>query len=160
MNEIIEKLPKITLLLLFAISLVVSGLFLFGGEEQVLVPSGESLPTYVHTDLFLNWTYILFAIAIVITLIATVSAFVTSFSRNPKKAIGTLVVLVLFALVFVASWFIGSPDKLEIVGYEGTDNFGFWAQYSDMCMWATIIFSAATLLALVGSITFSKIKDN
>ena len=158
MNKFIENLPKYTLWALFAISLVVSGIFIFGGSMEVEGNAGEMLSTFVHTNLFLNWTYILFALTVVITLVAAISSFITTFTQNPKKGIATLAVLVVFALVFVVSWFLGSPEELTIVGYEGTDNVGFWAQYSDMCLWATIIFSAATILALVGSILYSKIK--
>ena len=158
MNKFIENLPKYTLWVLFAISLVVSGIFIFGGSMEIEGNAGEMLSTFVHTDLFLNWTYILFALSVVITLFAAISSFITTFRKNPKKGIGTIVVLVVFALVFVVSWFLGSPEELTIVGYEGTDNVGFWAQYSDMCLWATIIFSVATILALVGSILYSKIK--
>ena len=158
MNKFIENLPKYTLWVLFAISLVVSGIFIFGGSMEIEGNAGEMLSTFVHTDLFLNWTYILFALSVVITLFAAISSFITTFRKNLKKGIGTIVVLVVFALVFVVSWFLGSPEELTIVGYEGTDNVGFWAQYSDMCLWATIIFSVATILALVGSTLYSKIK--
>ena len=158
MNKFIENLPKYTLWVLFAISLVVSGIFIFGGSMEIEGNAGEMLSTFVHTDLFLNWTYILFALSVVITLFAAISSFITTLRKNPKKGIGTIVVLVVFALVFVVSWFLGSPEELTIVGYEGTDNVGFWAQYSDMCLWATIIFSVATILALVGSTLYSKIK--
>ena len=158
MNKFIENLPKYTLWVLFAISLVVSGIFIFGGSMEIEGNAGEMLSTFVHTDLFLNWTYILFALSVVITLFAAISSFITTLRKNPKKGIGTIVVLVVFVLVFVVSWFLGSPEELTIVGYEGTDNVGFWAQYSDMCLWATIIFSAATLLALVGTTLYSKIK--
>ena len=158
MNKFIENLPKYTLWVLFAISLVVSGIFIFGGSMEIEGNAGEMLSTFVHTDLFLNWTYILFALSVVITLFAAISSFITTLRKNPKKGIGTIVVLVVFVLVFVVSWFLGSPEELTIVGYEGTDNVGFWAQYSDMCLWATIIFSAATILALVGSTLYSKIK--
>ena len=158
MNNIIEKLPKITLWVLFAISLVVSAIFIFGGSMEIEGNAGEMLSTFVYTDLFLNWTYILFALSLVVALFAAVNSFVTTFRKNPKKGVATLLVLVVFALVFVVSWFLGSPEELTIVGYEGTDNVGFWAQYSDMCLWATIIFSVATILALVGSTLYSKIK--
>ncbi len=158
MNKFIANLPKYTLWVLFAISLVVSGIFIFGGSMDIEGNAGEMLSTFVYTDLFLNWTYILFALSVVITLIAAISSFFTTFAQNPKKGFGTLAVLVVFALVFVVSWFLGSPEELTIVGYEGTDNVGFWAQYSDMCLWATIIFSAATILALVSTVLYSKIK--
>ena len=158
MNKFIEKLPKFTLWALFAISLVIAGFFIFGGQTEVEGNGGELLPTPVYTGLFLNWTYALLAIAIIATLVASVFTFVTNFRKNPKKGIGTLAVLVVFASVFVISWFTGSPEKLEIIGYEGTDNVGFWAQYADMCMIATIIFASATILALIGSTLYSKIK--
>jgi uncharacterized membrane protein len=108
--------------------------------------------------MFINWTYALFAIAVIATVVASVFTFVTNFRKNPKKGIGTLAVLVVFALVFVVSWFIGSPEELKIIGYEGTDNVGFWAQYADMCMYATIIFASTTILALLGTTLYSKIK--
>ena len=160
MNKIVEKLPKFTLWAFIAISVVVIAIFFFGGTMEIEGNAGELLSTYVHTNLFLNWTYILLAISVIVTLVAVTGSFITSFRRDTKKAIGTLVVLVVFALVFVISWFIGSPEKLEIIGYEGTDNVGFWAQYSDMCMVATLIFSAATILSLVGSVFYTKLKDN
>ena len=158
MNKFIEKLPKFTLLAFVVITLVIAGFFIFGGQTEVEGNGGELLSTPVHTEMFLNWTYALFAIAVVATLVAAVFTFVTNFRKNPKKGIGTLAVLVVFALVFVVSWFLGSPEELTIVGYEGTDNVGFWAQYSDMCMYATIIFASATILALLGSTLYSKIK--
>jgi FtsH-binding integral membrane protein len=159
MNKFIEKLPKFTLWALFAISLVIAGFFIFGGQIEFDEGIGEELLSApVHTEMFLNWTYALFAIAVIATLVASVFTFVTNFRKNPKKGIGTLAVLVVFALVFVISWAIGSPEKLEIIGYEGTDNVGFWAQYADMCMYATIIFASATILALLGSTLYSKIK--
>ena len=157
MNKFIEKLPKFTLWALFAISLVIAGFFIFGGQIKFEGIGGELLAP-VYTEMFLNWTYALFAIAVIVTFVATVFTFVTNFRKNPKKGIGTLAVLVVFALVFVVSWFLGSPEELTIVGYEGTDNVGFWAQYSDMCMYATIIFASATILALLGSTLYSKIK--
>ena len=158
MNKFIEKLPKFTLWALFAISLVIAGFFIFGGQTEVEGNGGELLSTPVFTGLFLNWTYALLAIAVLSTLVAAIFTFVTNFRKDPKKGIGTLAVLVVFALVFVISWFIGSPEELKIIGYEGTDNVGFWAQYSDMCMYATIIFASATILALLGTTLYSKIK--
>ena len=71
MNKFIEKLPKFTLLALFAISLVIAGFFIFGGQTEVEGNGGELLSTPIHTEMFLNWTYALFAIAVIATLVAS-----------------------------------------------------------------------------------------
>ena len=89
MNKFIENLPKYTLWALFAISLVVSGIFIFGGSMEVEGNAGEMLSTFVHTNLFLNWTYILFALSIVVALIAAVNSFFTTFQERMRTSAAT-----------------------------------------------------------------------
>lgn len=69
-----------------------------------------------------------------------------------------LVVIVVFAAIFVISWAVGSPDKLDIIGYEGTQNEGFWAQFSDMIIYTAYVLFAATIIAWICSTVYSKIK--
>ena len=63
-----------------------------------------------------------------------------------------------FIGIFVISWFLGDAGRLDIIGYEGTDNEGFWAQYVDMVIYATGILGVGTLAALLGTSIYSKLN--
>lgn len=156
----LKKLPKISLIACAAISVVVVVMFFMGlGKAEFLSPNtGEYLTDSTYTDLFLWWAYILFGITFVVTLLFTLIRFCKLFAENPKKAIRMLVVLVVFALIFVISWAMGSEEKLEIIGYDGTDNVGFWARWSDMIIYTAYTLFCAAFIALFGSMLYSKIK--
>lgn len=110
------------------------------------------------SDLFLGWAYVLFAIAFCLVIIFSVIGFVKNFKDAPKKAVRTLVVLIVLVAVFVISWACGSADELKIVGYDGGQNVGFWAQFSDMIIFTAYTLVCATVVALIGSIIYSKVK--
>ncbi|MCQ2344611.1 MAG: hypothetical protein MJ002_06790 [Paludibacteraceae bacterium] len=158
----LKKLPKISLIVCAAISLIVVVMFFLGlgnpNAEFQSPNTGEYLTNSTYTDLFLWWAYILFGIAFVVTILFTIVRFCKLFAENPKKAIRMLVVLVVFALIFVISWSLGSDEKLEIIGYDGTDNVGFWAQFSDMIIFTAYTLFCASFLALFGSMLYSKLK--
>lgn len=157
MSKFLNKLPNLSLWILFAISIVVSVLFWVGGSEEVVINNNPwDQPFY--TDALLDWGYILFGLAILITIIVTVVQFTASFKANPKKGLTSIAVVVGFIGVFVISWFLGSSEPINIIGYEGTDNSGFWAQFTDMCVFSMYILSVATLLTIIGTTVYSKIK--
>jgi hypothetical protein len=106
----------------------------------------------------LVWSYILTIVAIAITLLISLVRFVLLFIDNPKKGVMSLLVIVAFVAVFVISWSLGSAEKLDIIGYEGTSNVGPMAKFTDMCLYVMYTLCAGTVLALFGSILYSKIK--
>ena len=116
-------ISKVTLWVLLAIGLIVSAMvFLGGNEAEGLEVAGDVLAVPVFTDLFLNWNYFLLLLAIAVTLVFVVAGFIRLWKSDKKKAAFTLGVLVAFVLLFVICWFLGSPEKIQIIGYEGTDN--------------------------------------
>lgn len=155
----INKIPKIALWILFAISVVIALLFFVGGSEQVDI-AGNMWDSPNFTEGLLIWSYILCGLALVITLGFQLVKFITNFKSEPKKAVRSLIVLVGIIVLFVIAWFLGDGDtKLVIPGYEGTDNVGFWAQYTEMCMYLIYIFIGGTVLALLGSYIYIKVKN-
>lgn len=158
----LKKLPKISLIACAAVSVIVVVMFFLGlgnPDAEFQSPNtGEFLTNSTYTDLFLWWAYILFGIAFVVTILFTIISFGKLFAESPKRAIRILVVLVVFALIFVVSWSVGSGDKLEIIGYEGTDNEGFWARFSDMIIFTAYTLFCVAFVALFGSMLYSKIK--
>ena len=157
MSKFLNNLPKISLWVLFAVSIVVSVLFWVGGSEQVEI-NGNPWDQPYFTDALLDWSYILCGLAILITLAVTLVQFVAAFKENAKKGWTSLAVLAAFVAVFVVSWFLGSSETINIIGYEGTDNSGFWAQFTDMCVYSMYILSIGTVLTIIGTVVYSKIK--
>ena len=157
MSKFLNKLPNLSLWILFAISIVVSVLFWVGGSEQVEI-NGNPWDQPFFTDALLDWTYILFGLTILITLAVTIKQFIDTFRVNAKKGWTSLAVIAAFLAVFVISWFLGSSETINIIGYEGTDNSGFWAQFTDMCVFSMYIMFAATVLTIIGTLVYSKLK--
>lgn len=153
------KLSKISLWALMLIGVVVAVVFfLAGNEAEGYEVAGDILAVPKCTGLFLTWNYVLFALAILATLVFVCAGFVSSFKQDKKQALTTLGVLVGFVLLFVICWLLGSPEKLHIIGYEGTDNQGFWANLSDMMIYATYALVLGTICTLVWGVIYSKLK--
>lgn len=155
-----SKLNIITrsvLWVLLAASLVVLLMFWFGGTNTVELPSGSYDGVPLFTETLLQWAYVLFGLSIAITVIVSVVAFIMNFIAKPMRGIATLAVLVLFAGVFLVSWNMGSSETLEIIGYNGTDNTGFMAQFSDMCIYSMYTLGGAVILSLFGSVIYAKL---
>ena len=143
-------ISKVTLWVLLAIGLIISAMVFLGGNEAVgLEVAGDELAVPKFTNLFLNWNYILFGIAVLVTLVFVVAGFIRLWKSDKKKASFTLGVLIAFVLLFVICWFLGSPEKIQIIGYEGTDNEGFWAQLADMMMYASYALVCGTIIAII-----------
>lgn len=152
-----NKISKIVLWVVLVISIVVGLLFSIGGGSNVSMNDNVYYePKF--TDLLLDWSILLLLAVLAVTLVMSFLHFIRTFGKNSKRGVRTLLVLVAFVAVFVIGWLLGTPDKINIIGYTGTENQGFWAHYSDMCLYATYIMGGATLVALFGSIIYSKIK--
>lgn len=158
MNKLIEKLPSIVLYLLLALGVVVGVAFYAGGSVGSIEVAGDTLNVPRFTDMFTNWCYALVGLTMLATLIFIVLNFVNAFRYSVKKAIKSLIVIALFILVFVVAWFLGSPEEMKILGYEGTDNVGFWAQLTDMIIYSVYILTAATVCTIIGSTLYVKVK--
>lgn len=143
-------ISKVTLWVLLAIGIIISAMVFLGGTDGVgYEVAGDTLDVPKFTDLFLNWNYILLCLAILVTLIFVVMGFCRQWKADKKKAMFSLCVLIAFVLLFVICWFLGSPEKIQIIGYEGTDNQGFWAQLSDMMMFASYALVCGVIIAII-----------
>ena len=155
----LNLIPKITLWVLLALGIVASIMFYAGGNEaEGLEVAGDMLNVPVFTGLFLNWNYILLAIAICVTICAVIASFALKFQMNKKKALATLGVVCGFVLVAVVCWFLGSPEKVNIIGYEGTDNVGAMAQMTDAIMYLTYILLCGVICAICWGAIYTRIK--
>ena len=153
-----KLLPKVTVLVLLLLGIVASVMFYAGGSEGSLEVAGDFLNIPKFSDLFLGWIYILVALVILVTLGVTIWKFVETFRVDKKAALTSLGVVIAAVALCALCWFLGSPEKMEIVGYEGTDNVGNMARLSDAIMYLVYILTASTIVALVWGVIYTKVK--
>lgn len=158
MSKIVERISGISVLLLGLVSVLLVILMYVGGNADSIMVGEDALTVPKFTDPLLYWSYFLLILTLGITLLLTIVGFVKKLIDNPASAIKTLVPLIIFVLVFVVSWFLGSAEKISIIGYEGTENQGFWAQFSDMLIFSTYALFIGLILTILGSGVYKKLK--
>lgn len=151
-----KLLPKITLWSLLGLGILFILMFFLGGSNGSLEVAGDFLDIPRFSDAFLVWNYILFGLVVLITLCVVVIEFVENWKTNRKKAYMTLGVVCGFLVLACLCWVLGSPAELHIIGYEGTDNVGFWAQLADAVIYACYFLIAATLCTMIWGIVYTK----
>ena len=151
-----KSLPKITLWSLLALGIVFIALFFLGGSNGSLEVAGDFLNIPRFTNAFLIWVYILLAIVILVTLAVVVVDFANNWKTNRRKAYMTLGVVGGFILLALICWLLGSPEKINIIGYEGTDNEGAWAQLADAVIYACYFLVVATLGTMIWGYVYTK----
>jgi uncharacterized membrane protein len=144
-----KMLPKITLWVLLALGIVFIALFFLGGSNGSLEVAGDFLNIPRFSDAFLFWVYILVALAVLITFAVVCVEFVNNWKTNRRKAYMTLGVVGGFILLGAICWMLGSPEKINIIGYEGTDNVGAWAQLADAVIYACYFLFIATIVTMI-----------
>lgn len=158
MSKLIGNISKFTILVLGIISVILVALIYFGGNAESLIVGEDSLTVPKFTDTLIYWCYILIALTIFITLGFSLYGFIKKLIESPKDGVKSLAVIAIFVILFVVAWMIGSPEKISIIGYEGTDNVGFWAQFTDMIIYATYALFIAIIGTIAGAGIYTKLK--
>ena len=157
MAKLSYKVSYYVLYAMFAIILVVLGLFYFGGDAQgnaVLTNVDTEMWQPAQTDTLLFLVYGLLFLAVVATVVAFLFQFGAALKDNPVKALKSLIGVIILAVVVIVAWAMGSDQPLNIPGYEGSDNVPFWLKITDMFLYSIYILFGATVLAII----FSSIK--
>jgi hypothetical protein len=150
--------PKVTLWVLMLVGIVATALFFLGGSEGSLEVAGDFLDIPKFTNVLLYWIYALVVLVILATFGFVLAKLVETFKVDPKRGL-TSVLVVLGAVALCAlCWFLGSPEKVEILGYEGADNVGNMARMSDAIMYLVYILTASTVVALLWGVIYTKVK--
>ena len=129
MAKLSYKVSYYVLYAMFAIILVVLGLFYFGGDAQgdaVLMSVDSEMWQPAQTDALIYLTYALLAVAVIATLVGVLFQFGSALKDNPGAALKSLIGLIVLIVVVVIAWTMGSDEPLTIPGYSGTDNVPFW----------------------------------
>ena len=140
------------------VGIVASVLFFVGGSEGSLEVAGDFLDIPKFTDILLYWNYVLVGVVILVTFGFVIAKLVETFKVDPKRGLVSVGVVLGAVALCALCWFLGSPEKVEILGYEGTDNVGNMARMSDAIMYLVYILTASTVAALVWGVIYTKVK--
>ena len=150
--------PKVTIWVLMIVGIIATAMFFFGGSEGSLEVAGDFLDIPKFTDVLLYWIYALVALVILATFGFVLAKLVETFKVDPKRGITSVLVVVAAVGLCALCWFLGSPEQIDILGYEGTDNVGNMARMSDAIMYLVYILTISTVAALVWGVIYTKIK--
>lgn len=153
-----KLIPKVTLWVLMLVGIVASVLFFVGGSEGSLEVAGDFLDIPKFTDILLYWNYVLVGVVILVTFGFVIAKLVETFKVDAKRGLVSIGVVLAAVGLCALCWFLGSPEKVEILGYEGTDNVGNMARMSDAIMYLVYILTASTVAALVWGVIYTKVK--
>lgn len=160
MSKLTYKVSYYVLYAMFAVILVVLGLFYFGGDatgaDALNVDAEMWQPANTNALLFL--IYGLLAVAIIATLLGAIFQFGAAFKDSPAAAIKSLLGLILLVAVLVISWALGSDQQLVIPGYDGTDNVPFWLKLTDMFLFSIYFLLGFAIVAIIASSIWKKLS--
>jgi len=148
MSKLTYRVSYYVLYAIFAVVVVVLGLFYFGGEGEQLVPE---MSNPAHTDTLLYLMYGLLGLTIAITVVAFVAQFGAALKDNPMAALKSLLGVVLLVVVMIVAWSMGSEEALTMPGYDGNENVPFWLKITDMFLYTLYFLIAACIVAMIGS---------
>jgi hypothetical protein len=152
----IRKISSWTLLACTAATLIVLGLFFFGGDDEPL--KGELWNPH-YTSLLLNWIYLLFAATIVSTIVFALWKFVDTFKHNPKGGLVGLAVIVLFAALLLITYATGDETPLKLMSADLAEyNTPFFLKLSDMWLKSTYVLVILVVIAVAAG-SVKKILD-
>ncbi len=149
MSKLTYKVSYYILYALFAVILVVLGLFYFGGQMETPIVPDMSNPAHTNTLLYL--LYGLFGLTVLITLVTFLIQFASALKDNPISALKSLSGVILLIIVLVVAWSMGSEEPLVIIGYEGTENVPFWLKLTDMFLYTLYFLFGVAVLAMIFS---------
>lgn len=144
-----KKILNIVTIVMFVITVVLLGLFLFGGE----VPN-QLYSTPVYTSSLLNWSYILCGIAIIAAIIFPI---VRLFTR-PKEALKSFLGLAVVVVLVLIAYAMADGTPMKIIGYSGPDNVPSMLIFSDTIIYTMYFLFIAAILAILGTEIYRRMK--
>ncbi len=149
----ISRISRWTLYAMSVVTVVLIGLFFLAGNVQPEQQYAElvGLTEPVFTDALLYWVYVLLGVTLLAVFVFSIFGFINNLRHNRKKAINSLITLVVFAILLVIAYTIGDGTPLNILGYEGPDNVRGMLKLTDMWLYSIYILMALTILAMLFS---------
>lgn len=145
----ISRISSIILYALMGISVILTIVFFAGGYVEGT--KGTNLAEPINTVYLIYWNYILLGIAIIMALVFPLIFIL----RTPKKALRSLIIIAVVAIVVFICYYFASDELLNLVNYNGPDNVPLTLKIVD-----TGLFLAYFLVATAfGAILYHEISS-
>ena len=139
------KISRYFLWALMAVSLVLVGIFFFGGFVEGT--AGTSLAEPLITDTILNWAIVLFVIAAFFAVVFPL----VFIAGNLKSAKRLGIVLVVGAILIFISSRLASDEVLNLIQYTGPDNVPRTLKIVDTLIIFTYILGVGAIISILYS---------
>ena len=150
----IRKISSWTLWTVAGISIAVLALFFLGGE----IPDQKD-KTPIYTAELLYWGYTVLALAVVALIGFGAFQFTTSLMTNPKKALASLSVIVVFLVLLGITYGMGDATALPGINTESAVyNIPFWLKVTDMWLYTAYVLGTLCVLAVLSGSVIKIIK--
>lgn len=146
----ISRISSYVLYGLLTISLVLTGMMLFGGTNK-----SEALESPVFTDVILNWGKILIVGSIAIAFLIEIFNMVT----RPTGAKKSLVSAGIILFILMVSYILSDGTPMEILGYEGADNVPSMLKATDTGLFTFYLLMGIAVVAIIASEIWRIIKS-
>lgn len=145
----ISKILNIVTYVMIAVTVVLLGLFYFGGE----IPN-QAYTTPVYTQELLVWAYILFAISAGAAIIFPLVRFI----MNPKDAMKGIIAMAGLVLVILIAYSMSDATLLNLPGYTGADNTPGKLMFADTILYTMYFLGIGTLVAILVTEIIRKLR--
>lgn len=147
-----KNLSKIVLYVLLAVTVVVMGLFFFGGGEDIALfdvgnPDADTFYVPTYTSLAINLAKFFLIGAIVVTLLVSVM----SFALSPKESAKSLLGVALLAVVLFIAYTVSSDEPIKLAGQEALYTNSFDLRLADVMMYSAYGLFGLTLVSIIVS---------
>mgnify|MGYP000276057936 CR=1 FL=1 len=153
MAKLSYKVSYYALYVMFAIILVVLGMFFFGGDAQgdaVLASVDAEMWQPAHTDALIYLMYILFFVAIIATVVGVLFQFGAALKDNPGAALEIFDWFWLYwlqLLLFLGLWVVKNHLLFRVIAELRT--YLFWLKLLTWFLYSIYILFAGTVLAII-----------
>ena len=147
MAKLSYKLSYYVLYVLFALILIVLGMFFFVGYNN---PVGEYNDPK-NTNLLIYLMYAMIGFCVAVSVIAAIAQFGAALKDNPKNAMKSLIGFICLIAVVVIAWSMGS-DAAVLTG-DGLYTDTFWLKITDMFIYSIYILMGIAALGILVNLT-------
>ncbi|MDD2329492.1 MAG: hypothetical protein PHD16_02280 [Bacteroidales bacterium] len=140
-----KKVSKITLWVLFAISIVLTVLYFMNTK-------GPNLDAWTYT--YLNWAYIMVGLAILLIILLPILTF-----RQRTVKVKSLLILLVIAIVLVGGAYLIAPGT-PITLATGAVKEGASVKLTDTALYLTYFLLAIAAISIIGGSVYNALKKN
>jgi len=140
-----KKISKITVWVLFAISIILTVLY-------VLNIKGDSLDAWTYT--YLNWAYVMVGLSVLLIILLPILTF-----RQRTVKVKSLLLILAIAVVLVGGSYLLAPGT-PVTMAAGVVKEGTVVKITDTALYMTYILIAFSVIAIIGGSVYNALKKN